>query len=123
MTTAIAKPSKQKSDFREFRKLAEQQMREMAKKMRELQAMIEQLGSVLGEPSPRPSPLDQVKQVVESTQDLRVPSGNISAEIVAKVYGISVSELAGWLGKSRQTVNKTPDADSLQLALNFFELV
>jgi uncharacterized protein (DUF2384 family) len=42
---------------------------------------------------------------------------------VAKVYGISVSELAGWLGKSRQTVNKTPDADSLQLALNFFERV
>src|SRR6266446_10059467 len=123
MTTAIAKPTKQKSDLQELRKLAEQQMREVAEKMREMQAVIEQLNSALGEVAPRPSPLDQVKQVVESTQDLRVPSGNISAEKVAKVYGVSVSELAGWLGKSRQALNKTPDADSLQLALSFFERV
>jgi len=71
----------------------------------------------------RPSPLDQVKQVVEASRDLRVADGNISAERVAKLYNVSLSELARWFGKSRQAVTKTPDADSLQPALSFFERV
>src|SRR5689334_11264746 len=123
MTTAIAKPVQQKSQLLELRKLVERQMRETAEKLKEMQAVIDKLNSALGEVVPRSGPLDQLKQVVESTQDLRVPSGNISAENVAKVYGVSVSELATWLGKSRQTVTKTPDADSLQPALSFFERV
>ena len=41
----------------------------------------------------------------------------------AKLFGISLSQLAGWLGRSKQTVSKTPDADSLQNALGYFERV
>jgi hypothetical protein len=36
---------------------------------------------------------------------------------------VSLNQLAAWLGRSRQAVTKTPDADSLQPALNFFERV
>lgn len=73
--------------------------------------------------APRPSPLDQWKNVVDATKDLRVANGNLSAERVAKLFGISLSQLAGWLGRSKQAVNKTPDADSLQDALGYFERV
>jgi hypothetical protein len=72
---------------------------------------------------PRPSPLDQVNEIVNATGDLRVASGNLSAEAVASVFGVSVSQLAGWLGRSRQSLNKTPDADSVQNELGFFERV
>jgi hypothetical protein len=73
--------------------------------------------------APRPSPLDTVKTVAASTADLRLANGNISAERVAKTYGVSLSQLAKWLARSRQTVSKTPDADSLQNALGYFERV
>ena len=72
---------------------------------------------------PRPGPLDRVKGVMHATADLRVSSGNLSAERVAKVFGVSLSQLAGWLGRTRQAVSKTPAADSLQPALNYFERV
>jgi hypothetical protein len=72
---------------------------------------------------PRPSPLDSVKEVVRSTGRLRGPNGRLSAEAVAKLYGISVAQLAAWLGRSRQTVSRTPDADSIQDQLGFFERV
>ena len=71
----------------------------------------------------RSSPLDQVKAVVESTADLRESNGNLSAVRVAKVFGVSLSQLAGWLGRTKQAVSKTPDADSLQEALGYFERV
>src|SRR5258708_6832789 len=61
---------------------------------------------------PRPSPLDLVREVVEATEDLRVANGNLSAAAVAAVFGVSLSQLAGWLGRSRQALSKTPDADS-----------
>jgi hypothetical protein len=70
---------------------------------------------------PRPSPLDQVRGVVTATADLRVVKGNLSAERVAKLFGVSLSQLAAWLGRSRQALSKTPDADSLQNELAFFE--
>ncbi len=72
---------------------------------------------------PRPSPLDTIKEVLGATADLRTRGGNLSAELVASRYGVSLSQLAGWLGKSRQAVSKTPDADSLQAALAYFERV
>ncbi len=71
----------------------------------------------------RKSPLDQVKAVMESTSDLREANGNLSAVRVAKVFGVSLSKLAGWLGRTKQGVSKTPDADSLQEALGYFERV
>ena len=91
--------------------------------MRQMEALMQQLNSALEEVSPRHSPLDEVKEVIESTHDLRVTNGNISAGRIAKLYGVSLSELAGWLSRSRQAVTKTPDADSLQPALAFFERV
>jgi hypothetical protein len=74
-------------------------------------------------PAPRPSPLDQWKNVVDTTKDLRLANGKLSAERVAKLFGVSLSQLAGWLGRSKQAVSKTPDADSLQEALSYFERV
>src|ERR1035438_6021945 len=70
---------------------------------------------------PHPSSLDQVKGVAAATADLRVANGNLSAERVAKLFGVSLSQLATWLGRSRQALSKTPDADSLQNELAFFE--
>jgi hypothetical protein len=73
--------------------------------------------------SPRLSPLDQIKEAVAATSDLRAPSGKLSAQAVANAFRVTLSELAGWLGRSRQAINKTPDADSLQDGLSFFERV
>lgn len=71
----------------------------------------------------RSSPLDKVKGVMGATADLRESNGNLSAVRVAKVFGVSLSQLAGWLGRTKQAVSKTPDADSLQDALVYFERV
>lgn len=73
--------------------------------------------------APRPSPLDDAKEVIGATEDLRVANGKLSAEAIAKAFKISISELANWLGRSRQAISKTPDADSLQNELGFFERV
>lgn len=72
---------------------------------------------------PRASPLDREEAVLQSTADLRVESGRLSAAAVADAYGISLSELAGWLGKTKQAMSKTPDAKSLQQELGYFERV
>jgi hypothetical protein len=71
----------------------------------------------------RQTPLDKVKAVMEATADLREANGRLSAARVAKVFGVSLSQLAGWLGRTKQAVSKTPDADSLQDALGYFERV
>lgn len=73
--------------------------------------------------SPRSSSLDRVKEIVDATSDLRADSGKLSARAVAKAFRVTLSELADWLGRTRQAVNKTPDADSLQNGLGFFERV
>ena len=76
-----------------------------------------------GLPLARPSPMDRIKSVLGATKDLRLPSGKLSAELVAKLYGISLSQLAAWLGRTKQALSKTPDAESLQGALGYFERV
>jgi hypothetical protein len=76
------------------------------------------------DPAPvRKSPLDQVKAVIESTADLREANGNLSAARVARVFGVTLSQLAEWLGRTKQALSKTPDADSLQEPLGYFERV
>ena len=72
---------------------------------------------------PTASPLDDVNELIEATEDLRVANGNLSATAVANAFGVSVNQLAGWLKRSRQAIGKTPDADSLQDELAFFERV
>ncbi len=74
-------------------------------------------------PAPRPSPLDKVKEALQATQDLRVSSGKLSAEAVVVAFGLSVNQLATSLGRSRQALGKTPDADAIQDQLAFFERV
>jgi hypothetical protein len=118
MSNTMTKPPVSKAELAVLRKQAQDQMQRM-------EALMLQLNNVLGDapPRPRPSPLDDLKEVIEATQDLRVGNGNLSAERVAKLFGVSLSELANWLGRSRQAVSKTPDADSLQATLGFFERV
>ena len=79
--------------------------------------------AAMGAAQARKSPLDKVKAVLASTTDLRETNGNLSAVRVAKVFGVSLSQLAGWLGRTKQAVSKTPDADSLQETLGYFERV
>lgn len=71
----------------------------------------------------RTSPLDPVQGVLEATRDLRVANGNLSADRVAQLFGIPLSRLAAWLGRTKQAVSKTPDADSLQESLGYFERI
>ena len=73
--------------------------------------------------APRPSPLDQIEKVLAATRDLRSKTGNLSAQRIADLYGVSLSELGKWIGRSRQALNKTPDAESLQDALGFYERI
>lgn len=71
----------------------------------------------------RTSPLDQVGAILKATEDLRTDSGRLSAKAIAPVFGLKDSELARFLGKSRQSLFKTPDAEGLQDALGYFERV
>jgi len=72
---------------------------------------------------PRPSPLDRIKAVATATKDLRLSNGRLSAVKVAALFGVSLSELSTWLGRSKQALSKTPDAESLQDSLGFFERI
>lgn len=74
-------------------------------------------------PQARKSPLDEMRAVLEATSDLREENGNLSAARIAKVFGVSLGQLAGWLGRTKQALSKTPDSDSLQDALGYFERV
>lgn len=123
MTTTIASQTKRVSELRELRRRGEQQVREMYEKIREMEVFLQRLKSFVDETPPQPSPLDQVHELLAATQDLRVPNGNLSAAAIARAFGVSVNQLARWVGRSRQALAKTPDADSLQNELAFFERV
>ena len=70
-----------------------------------------------------PRTLSQLQALVGATADLRAAGGNLSADAVAAAFGVSLNQLAGWLGRTRQALSKTPDADSLQDNLAAFEQV
>jgi hypothetical protein len=53
-----------------------------------------------------------VKSVLAATANLREANGNLSAARVTKLFGVSASQLTGWLRRTKQAVSKTPDADS-----------
>jgi uncharacterized protein (DUF2384 family) len=66
---------------------------------------------------PSADPLGELSAIVAATADLRAPSGRLSAKRIAGRFGMSVAELARALGKSRQTVTKTDDAEAIQEGL------
>ena len=70
-----------------------------------------------------PAGLAQLQALVEATGDLRASNGKLSADAVAHAFGVSINQLASWLGRTRQAVSKTPEADSLQDGLAAFEQV
>jgi hypothetical protein len=73
--------------------------------------------------APRPSPLDELFGRTGPTAHLRTSDGALSAVKVARFYGLSLKALAELLGKKSQAVRAAPDADSLQLPLDFFERI
>jgi Protein of unknown function (DUF2384) len=73
--------------------------------------------------APSPSMLDKMRKVLDATKDLRSDRGNLSAKLIADLYGIPSAELARWLGKTKAAVFKTPDADSIQSGLEYFERI
>jgi hypothetical protein len=71
----------------------------------------------------RPDTLGRARRVVAATSDLREASGRLSAERIAEAFALPVAGLAEILGRKRQTVAKTPDAESLQAPLLAFERI
>lgn len=66
-------------------------------------------------------PLRRLKSTIAATADLRAASGRLSARRVAEAFGLTLAQLAAAVGKARQTVWKTDDAEALQPRLFAFE--
>lgn len=67
--------------------------------------------------------LRQIKTFMTATADLRSESGRLSAQRVAACFGLPAARLAALLGRKRQTISKTDDAESLQADLIPFERI
>lgn len=68
-----------------------------------------------------PVPLaERLREALGPTTDLREPTGRLSARRVAELFDLSLSQLAALLGRNKQTVAKTPDAEALQAGLRDF---
>jgi hypothetical protein len=74
-------------------------------------------------PAPAADPLGRLKSVIAATANLRSESGRLSARRVAEALGLPLSQLAAAIGKSRQTLWKTDDAEALQEPLRPFERI
>jgi transcriptional regulator with XRE-family HTH domain len=105
------------------------ELREIAKQtealLKDLRALSAR-GSAKKRPSgdiPRPSPLDELIGEMKATADLREDGGNLSAEKIADLFGLSRKRLAELLRRTRQGVHRTPDAESLQRPLEYFERI
>lgn len=69
-------------------------------------------------------PLSSALEVQETRAALVSPkSGRLDATRIAAALGMSVARLATLIGKSRATVNKTPDAPALQVPLRPYERI
>ena len=74
-------------------------------------------------PPPAADPLGRLKRVIAATADLRSEAGRLSARRVAEALGVPLSQLGAAIGKPRQTLWKTDDAEALQELLRPFERV
>jgi hypothetical protein len=79
--------------------------------------------SLAEEAASREDPLSKVAALVAATADLRSESGRLSAQRVADCFGLPKSDLARLLGRSRQAISKTDDAESSQAGLAPFERI
>jgi hypothetical protein len=73
--------------------------------------------------APAADPLGRLKGVIAATADLRADSGRLSARRVAQAVGLPLSQLAAAIGKPRQTLWKTDDAEAIQEQLRPFERI
>jgi hypothetical protein len=71
----------------------------------------------------RRDPLGRLKSTIAATADLRAESGRLSARRIAEAFGLTLAQLAAAIGKARQTVWKTADAEALQRRLFAFERI
>jgi hypothetical protein len=88
--------------------------------------LVEATAKYLAHESKQPEALDplaEAKEVIKVTKPLLAKSGRLSAPAVAKVFGLSTAKLGELIGKSRQALNKTPDAPALQNDLRPFERI
>ena len=74
-------------------------------------------------PTPAADPLGRLKSVIAATADLRSESGRLSARKVAEAMGLPLSQLAAAIGKARQSIWKTDDAEAIQERLLPFERI
>lgn len=68
-------------------------------------------------------PLSEAVEVIGATRPLLAPSGRLSAKAVANVFGMTLAKIGKLIGKSRQTLTKTPDAPAIQPLLQPFARV
>jgi predicted transcriptional regulator len=62
-------------------------------------------------------------KALAATHDLRSGSGKLSAKKVAAAFGVTQSKVAQWMGRSRQSISKTPEAEDLQKPLATLERI
>lgn len=74
-------------------------------------------------PEAFPTGVVSLRDTLASTADLREASGKLSAKRVTGLFGLSLTQFASLLGRNKQTVSKTPDAETLQAGLREFERI
>jgi Protein of unknown function (DUF2384) len=71
--------------------------------------------------TPRSSAIDDIPAVIEAGKSLRTSTGRLSVRPISELFKISKSELGRLLHRTPQALWKTPDAESLQSELGYFE--
>lgn len=74
-------------------------------------------------PAAFPTGVAALRDTLASTADLREASGKLSAKRITGLFGLSLTRFASLLGRNKQTVSKTPDAETLQPGLHEFERI
>lgn len=71
----------------------------------------------------RLDPLAATKAISKANKDLFSTHGRLRADKVKDVFGLSLTQLAAQLGKSKQSVNQHPESGSLQPLLRNYERI
>lgn len=68
-------------------------------------------------------PLAKARQVIRKRLPLLSGNGRLSAQAVAKTFGLSLSQLAVQIGRTKQALSKTPDSPRIQSLLRPYERI